>query len=39
MTLYEKLRKRKADIKARLALIDAENRDKKNQLNYKRIGL
>lgn len=39
MTLYEKLRKRKADIKARLDLIDAENRDKKNQLNYKRIGL
>lgn len=39
MTLYEKLQKRKKDIKARLDLINATNREKTNQLNYKRIGL
>lgn len=39
MTLYEKLQKRKSDIKARIELINADNREKTNQLHYKRIGL
>lgn len=38
MTLYEILRQRKADIKARLALIDQLNVENKSKLNYKRIG-
>lgn len=39
MTLYEKLRERKANLKTRIALIKANNKSKTTELNYKRIGL